>query len=45
MSQDQFQGWITEEVFFDVSLGARQVQQRKEVRLNQLTPFPENVSF
>ena len=30
-------GWITEEAFFTVSPGARQVQQRKKVKMNQLS--------
>ena len=31
------QGWITEEAFFTVSPGARQVRQRKEVKMSQLS--------
>ena len=31
------QGWITEEAYFTVSLGARQVRQRKEVKMNLLS--------
>ena len=38
MSSDQPQGWITEEACFTVSPGARQVRQRKEVNMSQLTP-------
>ena len=32
------QGWITEEAFFTVSPGGRQVRQRKEVKMNHLSP-------
>ena len=38
MGSDQPQGWITEEAFFTVPPGARQVRQRKEVKMGQLTP-------
>ena len=38
MGDENSQGWITEEAFFTVSLGARQVRQRKEVKMNQLSP-------
>ena len=38
MSGENSQGWITEEAFFTVSPGARQVRQRKEVNMNQLSP-------
>ena len=38
MSGENNQGWITEEAFFTVSPGARQVRQRKEVKMNQLSP-------
>ena len=38
MCDENGQGWITEEAFFTVSPGARQVRQRKEVKLNQLSP-------
>ena len=38
MSGENSQGWITEEAFFTVSPGARQVGQRKEVKMNQLSP-------
>ena len=38
MSGENSQGWITEEAFFTVSRGARQVRQRKEVKMNQLSP-------
>ena len=34
---DQLQGWITEVAFFTVSSGARQVRQRKEIKMSQLT--------
>ena len=38
MSGENSQGSITEEAFFTVSPGARQVRQRKEVQMNQLSP-------
>ena len=38
MSGENSQSWITEEAFFTVSAGARQVRQRKEVKMNQLSP-------
>ena len=38
MSGENGQGWMTEEGFFTVSLVARQVLQRKEVKMNQLSP-------
>ena len=38
MSCENSEGWITEEAFFTVSPGARQVRQRKEVKMNQLSP-------
>ena len=38
VSGDRKQGWITEEALFTVSPGARQVRQRKEVKMSQLTP-------
>ena len=38
MSGENCQGGITEEVFFTVSPGVRQVRQRKEVKMNQLSP-------
>ena len=38
MSGENSQGWITEEAFFTVSAGARQVRQRKGVKMNQLSP-------
>ena len=38
MSGENCQGWITEEAFSTVSPGARQVRQRKEVKMNQLSP-------
>ena len=34
MSGENSQGWITEEAFFTVTPGARQMQQRKEVNLS-----------
>ena len=37
MSGENSQCWITEEAFFTVSPGARQVRQRKEVKMNQLS--------
>ena len=37
VSGDQSQGWITEEAFFAVSPGARQVRQRKEIKMSLLT--------
>ena len=45
MSNDQLQGWITEEAFFTVSPGAPQVQHRKEVTMNQLTPARKREFF
>ena len=44
MSGESGQGWITEEAFFTVSPGGRQVQQRKEVKMNHLSP-PEKREF
>ena len=44
MSGESGQGWITEEAFFTVSPGARQVRQRKEVRMSQLSQ-PERREF
>ena len=38
MSGDHNQGWITERALFTVSPGARQVRQREEVKMSQLTP-------
>ena len=38
MSGENGQGWITEEAFFTISPGARQVRQRKEVKMNPLSP-------
>ena len=38
MSGENSQGWITDEAFFTVSPGARQVRQRKEVKMNKLSP-------
>ena len=37
MSGENGQGWIAEEAFFTVSLGARQVRQRRQVKVNQLS--------
>ena len=37
LSGENDQGWITEEAFFTVSPGARQVRQRKEVKMNPLS--------
>ena len=42
MSGENSQGWITEEAFFTVSPGARQVRLRKEVKMNQLPPAERN---
>ena len=38
LSGERGQGWITEEAFFTVSPGGRQVRQRKEVKMNHLSP-------
>ena len=38
MSGESGRSWITEEAFFTVSPGARQVRQRKEVKMNHLSP-------
>ena len=38
MSGESGQGWIIEEAFFTVSPGGRQVRQRKEVKMNHLSP-------
>ena len=38
LSGESGQGWITEEAFFTVSPGGRQVRQRKEVKMNHLSP-------
>ena len=38
MSGESGQGWITEEAFFRVSPGWRQVRQRKEVKMGHLSP-------
>ena len=38
MSGESGQGWITEEEFFTVSPVGQQVQQRKEVNMNHLSP-------
>ena len=37
MSVENSHGWITEEAFFTVPPGARQVRQREEVKMNQLS--------
>ena len=37
VSGESGQGWITEEAFFTVLPGARQVRQRTEVKMNQLS--------
>ena len=37
MSGENSQGWITEQAFFAVSPGARQVRQRKEVQMDHLS--------
>ena len=38
MSGESGQDFITEEAFFTVSPGARQMRQRKEAKMNQLSP-------
>ena len=38
MSGENGPGWITEEAFLTVSPGARQVRQRKEVKMTHLSP-------
>ena len=38
MSGENSQGWITEEAFFTVSPGERQVRQRKKVKMNLSSP-------
>ena len=48
MSGENGQGWITEEALFTVFPGTRQVRQRKEVKMNQLSPaekreFPKSM--
>ena len=43
MSGESGRGWITEEAFFTASPGGQQVRQRKEVKMNHLSPA-ENVS-
>ena len=37
VSGENGHGWITEAAFFKVSPGARQVRQRQEVKMNQLS--------
>ena len=41
MSGESGQGWIREEAFFTVSPGGQQVRQRKEVKMNRLSPAEE----
>ena len=38
MSEECGRGWITEEAFFTVSPGWQQMRQRKEVKMNHLSP-------
>ena len=38
MSAENGHGWITEEAFFTVSPGGQQMRQRKEVKVNHLSP-------
>ena len=38
MSEESGRGWITEEAFFTVSPGWQQMRQRKEVKMNHLSP-------
>ena len=38
MSEESGRGWITEEAFFTVSPGWQQMRQRKEVKMNRLSP-------
>ena len=38
MSGESGRGWITEEAFFTVSPGGQQMRQRKEVKMNHLSP-------
>ena len=38
MSEESGRGWITEEAFFTVSHGWQQMRQRKEVKMNHLSP-------
>ena len=38
MSGESGRDWITEEAFFTVSLGGQQTRQRKEVKMNHLSP-------
>ena len=45
MSGESGQGWITEEAFFTVSPGGRQVRQRKEVKMNHLSPAEKRESL
>ena len=39
MSEESTRGWITEEAFFTVSPGWQQMRQRKEVKMNHLSPL------
>ena len=41
MSGENGQGWITEEAFFTASPGARQVRQRKEVKMKKIVTSRE----
>ena len=45
MRGENGQGWITEEAFLTVSPGARQVRQRKEVKMNQSSPAEKRESL
>ena len=38
MSEESGRGWITEEAFFTISPGWQQMRQRKEVKMNHLSP-------
>ena len=38
MSEESGRGWITEEAFFTDSPGWQQMRQRKEVKMNHLSP-------
>ena len=38
MSGESGRGWITEEALFTVSPGGQQMRQRKEVKMNHLSP-------
>ena len=43
MSGESGQGWITEEAYFTVSPGGQPVRQRKEVKMNHLSPAEQRV--